>query len=251
MIQYLFCHEHHGHKSSLKQESSYGYDIHFSHTGEKSHHEVPVHHHQEEQHAQSTSNEHHYHHEAAVAQESHKHEPTHEPHYEFGYTVHDPHTHDIKSQKEERYKDHVKGEYTLVEPDGHKRIVEYTADKHSGFNAHVRREHEHHHAASVAQESHHHEQSASNEHHYHHEAAVGHESHKHEPTHVPHYEFGYTVHDPKTHDVKSQKEERYKDHVKGEYTLVEPDGHKRIVEYTADKHSGFNAHIRREPIHHY
>lgn len=65
-------------------------------------------------------------------------------HYEFEYSVHDPHTHDIKEQKEHREGDVVKGMYSLVEADGSKRIVEYTADKHNGFNAVVHREHSTH-----------------------------------------------------------------------------------------------------------
>ncbi|XP_044735548.1 uncharacterized protein LOC123297819 [Chrysoperla carnea] len=55
--------------------------------------------------------------------------------YAFEYSVHDPHTGDIKSQKETRDGDSVKGYYTLVEADGRHRTVQYTADKHNGFNA--------------------------------------------------------------------------------------------------------------------
>nr|AWK28336.1 cuticular protein [Nilaparvata lugens] len=55
--------------------------------------------------------------------------------YSFEYAVKDEHTGDIKSQHEVREGDSVKGYYTLVQPDGKKRIVEYTADKKSGFNA--------------------------------------------------------------------------------------------------------------------
>ena len=32
----------------------------------------------------------------------------------------------------------MKGSYSLVQPDGHTRTVEYTSDKHNGFNAIVR-----------------------------------------------------------------------------------------------------------------
>ncbi|KAE8572990.1 larval cuticle protein A2B-like [Halyomorpha halys] len=59
------------------------------------------------------------------------------PQYKFEYSVHDPHTHDIKSQKESRDGDYVKGYYKLKESDGSVRKVHYTADKHSGFNAKV------------------------------------------------------------------------------------------------------------------
>ncbi|KAG8236741.1 hypothetical protein J437_LFUL016996 [Ladona fulva] len=57
------------------------------------------------------------------------------PHYQFNYGVEDHHTGDIKSQHEERDGDVVKGQYSLHEPDGTVRTVEYTADAHNGFNA--------------------------------------------------------------------------------------------------------------------
>lgn len=57
------------------------------------------------------------------------------PHYSFEYGVHDTHTGDIKTQHETREGDVVKGQYSLVEPDGSVRTVEYTADAHNGFNA--------------------------------------------------------------------------------------------------------------------
>ncbi|PSN53438.1 hypothetical protein C0J52_05131 [Blattella germanica] len=61
------------------------------------------------------------------------------PKYSFNYGVNDHHTGDIKSQWEERDGDVVKGEYSLVEPDGTVRTVSYTADAHNGFNAVVHR----------------------------------------------------------------------------------------------------------------
>ncbi|KPI97769.1 Cuticle protein 19 [Papilio xuthus] len=61
------------------------------------------------------------------------------PKYAYDYSVSDPHTGDHKSQWESRDGDVVKGAYTLAEPDGTTRIVEYTADKHNGFNAVVKR----------------------------------------------------------------------------------------------------------------
>lgn len=57
------------------------------------------------------------------------------PKYEFKYGVDDHHTGDKKSQHETRDGDVVKGEYSLVEPDGTIRKVTYTADHHNGFNA--------------------------------------------------------------------------------------------------------------------
>ncbi|KAK9511364.1 hypothetical protein O3M35_000032 [Rhynocoris fuscipes] len=61
------------------------------------------------------------------------------PHYSFEYSVHDPHTGDVKSQHETREGDVVKGFYTLKEADGTTREVQYTSDKHNGFNAVVKR----------------------------------------------------------------------------------------------------------------
>ncbi|KAJ0179782.1 hypothetical protein K1T71_004373 [Dendrolimus kikuchii] len=61
------------------------------------------------------------------------------PKYAFDYSVKDPHTGDHKSQWEARDGDVVKGAYTVAEPDGTTRVVEYTADKHNGFNAVVKR----------------------------------------------------------------------------------------------------------------
>lgn len=63
--------------------------------------------------------------------------------------------------------------------------------------------------------------------------------------HYPAYKYEYGVHDPKTHDHKSQWEHRDGDKVHGEYTLDEADGTKRIVKYSSDKHGGFTAHVER------
>ncbi|XKL66074.1 hypothetical protein PGB90_009494 [Kerria lacca] len=57
------------------------------------------------------------------------------PKYSFNYGVKDYHTGDVKDQWEQRDGDVVKGEYSLVEPDGTTRKVTYTADDHNGFNA--------------------------------------------------------------------------------------------------------------------
>ncbi|CAB3243189.1 unnamed protein product [Arctia plantaginis] len=58
--------------------------------------------------------------------------------YDFNYAVSDPHTGDHKSQWETREGDVVKGAYSLLEPDGTTRLVEYTADKY-GFHPVVKR----------------------------------------------------------------------------------------------------------------
>ncbi|CAG9784949.1 unnamed protein product [Diatraea saccharalis] len=62
------------------------------------------------------------------------------PKYAYEYSIKDPHTGDYKTQHETRDGDVVKGFYSLHEADGTVRIVEYTADKHNGFHAVVKRE---------------------------------------------------------------------------------------------------------------
>ncbi|XP_023169505.1 cuticle protein 8 [Drosophila hydei] len=64
----------------------------------------------------------------------------------------------------------------------------------------------------------------------------------------PQYEFHYSVHDSHTGDVKDQFEHRRGEYVTGRYSLIEPDGHRRIVDYSSDPLLGFSAHVRREPI---
>nr|CAD7200823.1 unnamed protein product [Timema douglasi] len=66
-----------------------------------------------------------------------------------------------------------------------------------------------------------------------------------------HYSFSYGVNDAHTGDSKSQHESREGDVVQGSYSLVEPDGTRRTVDYTADPHNGFNAVVHREPAVHY
>ncbi|KAL1455103.1 hypothetical protein WDU94_009222, partial [Cyamophila willieti] len=81
----------------------------------------------------------------------------------------------------------------------------------------------------------------------------------HEQYAYPKYQFEYGVNDPHTGDVKKQYEERDGDKVRGYYSLVEPDGSIRIVEYTADDKNGFQAIVRKignsahpapAPVHH-
>ncbi|XP_023309912.1 cuticle protein-like [Anoplophora glabripennis] len=68
-----------------------------------------------------------------------------------------------------------------------------------------------------------------------------------EPSAPANYEFGYAVNDPHTDDSKSHQETRHGDVVQGSYSLIEADGSKRVVHYTVDAHSGFNAVVSREP----
>lgn len=63
----------------------------------------------------------------------------------------------------------------------------------------------------------------------------------------PQYSYAYDVQDALTGDSKSQHESRDGDVVQGTYSLVEPDGTRRTVDYTADPVNGFNAVIHKEP----
>lgn len=67
--------------------------------------------------------------------------------------------------------------------------------------------------------------------------------------HNPQYSFAYDVQDSLTGDSKSQHETRNGDVVEGHYSLVDADGVKRTVHYTADPVHGFNAQVHREPLH--
>jgi hypothetical protein len=68
--------------------------------------------------------------------------------------------------------------------------------------------------------------------------------------HNPQYSFSYAVNDQYTGDSKSQTETRSGDNVVGQYSLIDSDGTKRTVDYTADEHNGFNAVVTKEPIGH-
>jgi hypothetical protein len=95
------------------------------------HKHYPVHH--EHQHVVPIEHAHHI-------EEVHDHKDFYAyPKYKFEYGVKDAHTGDHKSQWEIRDGDVVKGEYTLDEADGTKRVVEYHADDKTGFNAIVKK----------------------------------------------------------------------------------------------------------------
>ncbi|XP_043659677.1 larval cuticle protein A2B [Drosophila teissieri] len=64
----------------------------------------------------------------------------------------------------------------------------------------------------------------------------------------PQYKYAYDVQDALSGDSKSQVEERDGDVVRGEYSLIDADGFKRTVQYTADPINGFNAVVNREPL---
>lgn len=64
----------------------------------------------------------------------------------------------------------------------------------------------------------------------------------------PQYTYSYDVQDTLSGDSKGHVEERDGDVVRGEYSLIDADGFKRTVTYTADSINGFNAVVRREPL---
>ncbi|XP_058976187.1 adult-specific cuticular protein ACP-20-like [Musca domestica] len=61
----------------------------------------------------------------------------------------------------------------------------------------------------------------------------------------PKYDFAYGVEDSKTGDIKEQQESRDGDKVQGSYSLKESDGTTRLVTYTSDKKSGFEATVHK------
>ncbi|KAM3962386.1 cuticular protein RR-2 motif 123 [Aphomia sociella] len=81
---------------------------------------------------------------------------------------------------------------------------------------------------------------------YHHSAPHSHHSHDEHVDYYAHpkYQYEYKVEDPHTGDNKYQHEVRDGDVVKGVYSLHEADGSIRTVEYTSDKHNGFNAVVK-------
>ncbi|XP_036144973.1 protein bassoon [Monomorium pharaonis] len=180
------------------------------------------------------------------------------PQYTYAYDVQDTLTGDAKSQHESREGDIVHGSYSLIEADGTRRIVEYTADPVNGFNAVVRREplaivkpvvappplvyHQLFFLLGLAVLVRGAVVPAATT------AAVAVPLAKLEEFDpAPQYSFAYDVQDAVTGDSKTQYETRNGDVVRGSYSLIEADGTRRIVEYTADPINGFNAIVSREP----
>ncbi|XP_018322279.1 uncharacterized protein LOC108734997 [Agrilus planipennis] len=78
--------------------------------------------------------------------------------------------------------------------------------------------------------------------HYEHSYAPAHEYKNHD------YSFSYGVKDLHSGDVKQQWEKKEGDTVKGSYSLIEPDGRVRIVDYHADKENGFTATVKHKGV---
>ncbi|CRL00575.1 CLUMA_CG013835, isoform A [Clunio marinus] len=207
--------------------------------------------------------------------------------YDFEYAVHDGHTGDVKEQHESAKDGVVSGYYSLVDADGHKRIVHYTADPVHGFNAEVRREPLGHQVVKNVQpvvvkkviaqpaiavlqfnpqsvESLAVAASAAPQHYdnQHYEQPDYVKSYQPVVKHIvqpvlkkvveheepANYDFEYAVHDDHTGDIKEHHESAKNGAVEGYYTLIDADGYRRIVHYTADDAHGFVAEVRREKI---
>ncbi|KAJ8943449.1 hypothetical protein NQ314_009731 [Rhamnusium bicolor] len=226
------------------------------------------------------------------------------PQYTFSYDVQDALTGDSKNQIESRNGDSVQGSYSLNDPDGTRRTVEYTADSVNGFNAVVHKEplvaaqpvalaaptiakvH-----SPIAQSPYPlggtilsynpHQLNCVNSSKmafkylvlaavvavakaglinaplaystpiaapiaYAAPVAKAVVAEEYDPN--PQYSYNYQVQDALTGDSKSQSETRSGDVVQGSYSLVDPDGTLRIVDYTADPINGFNAVVSRQPL---
>ncbi|CAD0195913.1 unnamed protein product [Chrysodeixis includens] len=150
-------------------------------------------------------------------------------------------------------------EYSLLQPDGVRRTVDYRSDDHTGFQASVNND-----GRPVNQYS----QNGNNDVTRHPNLAVP--GYQGWPTpSAPHptqaavpfvallalvaavqasdlSSFSYSVADPYTGDFKHQIENRVDNNVAGQYSLLESDGTRRTVDYAAGA-EGFNAVVRKDP----
>lgn len=62
------------------------------------------------------------------------------------------------------------------------------------------------------------------------------------------YKYAYDIEDPTTGDTKSLHEVRQGNVVRGAYSVLDPDGTRRTVHYTADPTHGFKAILTQEPV---
>lgn len=67
------------------------------------------------------------------------------------------------------------------------------------------------------------------------------------PTSSTEYNYSYNVINPSTGDAKTLHEMRRGGIVTGSYSLIDPDGTRRTVKYTAGPRTGFNAVVHQEP----
>ncbi|XP_044735545.1 uncharacterized protein LOC123297817 [Chrysoperla carnea] len=90
----------------------------------------------------------------------------------------------------------------------------------------------------------------------------GFSNHAHQSSHVNHatpvntnqpiidhnYNYEYAVHDAQTGDFKEHRESRQNGNVEGYYSLIEPNGRKRVVRYNSNPLNGFKAHVTYENV---
>jgi hypothetical protein len=60
------------------------------------------------------------------------------------------------------------------------------------------------------------------------------------------YHYRYAVDDPTSGVINDRWEHRHGEYVKGAYSVLEPDGRLRIVDYEVDGPKGFHAVIRTQ-----
>ncbi|KAJ9591078.1 hypothetical protein L9F63_002359, partial [Diploptera punctata] len=201
-------------------------------------------------------------------------------HYHYRYAVEDPKSGVVNDRWEHRHGEYVKGAYSVLDPDGRVRTVDYEVDGHKGFHAVIRTQYPGNSLLSYLQLQKSFKQhgeppvniltnrkieTASSEYNNQRAAKLQKElpvnfhsispnyylSVAHAGYHAidyyayPKYSYDYGVKDVHTGDVKNQWETRDGDVVKGSYSLVEPDGTLRVVDYTSDKHNGFNAIVKK------
>ncbi|XP_050670438.1 cuticle protein 18.6-like [Leptidea sinapis] len=186
-----------------------------------------------------------------------------DPSYSFSYEVNDARTGDIKSQQESRRGDIVLGQYSLVQPDGVRRTVDYQANDLTGFIATVNNKKLQNTQQQEQEESTRPTTVPSSTSNDGWQSSPSSTSSPSSPSSISFSSFvflfalvavasadfssfSYGVADPYTGDFKSQHESRAGDNVLGQYSLLESDGTRRTVDYSAGA-EGFNALVRKDP----
>jgi len=90
----------------------------------------------------------------SVAAPGYEHDHHAYPKYKYSYRVNDKHTGDYKTAHEYRDGDVTKGSYSVLQPDGILRTVNYVVDPKGGFQAEVVNKGHAHHAPVYAKKSH-------------------------------------------------------------------------------------------------
>ena len=158
--------------------------------------------------------------------------------YDHGHHHHEVAHHEPQPQYEEHDYSQYQQHQEVAAPEHHYAGAEehhYVSQGYEDLGHHQEQQYVHHQPEITHQAQHHYEEKEA-EH-------VDYYSH-------PKYDFKYGVQDYHTGDIKSQHESRDGGVVKGEYSLVEPDGSIRTVTYTADDHNGFQATVHKTPAAH-